>query len=194
MGIYPPCDLAMLKIEAGGLPAIAWATAQPAVGQWVVAAGMADDPLAVGVVSVPRRTIPPTSGADGRAAQPEGRRGRRSSRSSPTARPRRPASRPVTSSRTSTGSRPRTRPSCMRPVAEVPPRRHRVKLDGQARRPDAGHHGAAREARRRPPRSKQEMVESHGRGRQQAVATIFRRCCSTTRSCARPTAAGRWSI
>jgi serine protease Do len=63
VGLCPQFDLAMLKVEAGGLPAIGWSQDyNPAVGQWVAAAGMQDDPLAVGVVSVPRRKIPPPSG------------------------------------------------------------------------------------------------------------------------------------
>jgi len=65
VGLHPPCDLAMLKIEATGLPLIAWDTPQPSVGQWVISAGLTDEPLAMGVLSVPRRPIPPTSGSIG---------------------------------------------------------------------------------------------------------------------------------
>jgi len=35
VGINPAFDLAMLKIEAGGLPVIPWLSKDPAVGQWV---------------------------------------------------------------------------------------------------------------------------------------------------------------
>jgi serine protease Do len=55
----------MLKIEAAGLPIISWSQRQPDVGQWLATAGMNDDPLAVGIVSVPRRAIPPTGGLIG---------------------------------------------------------------------------------------------------------------------------------
>jgi serine protease Do len=65
VGIHPGFDLAMLKVEAANLPALAWAGQDPAVGGWVATAGAGDVPLAIGVVSVPRRTIPPTSGAIG---------------------------------------------------------------------------------------------------------------------------------
>ncbi len=62
IGVHPPFDLAMLKIDAVDLPAIEWTTKNPSVGQWVAAAGLADDPIALGTVSVPPRKIPPISG------------------------------------------------------------------------------------------------------------------------------------
>lgn len=65
VGVNPAFDLAMLKIEATGLPAIAWASKDPAVGQWVATVGMTDSPLGVGIISVPRRAIPPISGQMG---------------------------------------------------------------------------------------------------------------------------------
>ena len=65
VGVDPRFDLAMLKIDAAGLPAIGWNLKDPEVGQWVAAAGLTDDPLAVGVISVPRRAIPPDSGVLG---------------------------------------------------------------------------------------------------------------------------------
>jgi serine protease Do len=53
-------DLALLKVPAEGLPKIPWSEqADPAVGQWVAAVGPQEEPLAVGVISVPRRRIPP---------------------------------------------------------------------------------------------------------------------------------------
>lgn len=61
----PPLDLAMLKIDATHLPIIQWKTGQPAVGDWLASAGMGDVPLALGIVSVPRRAIPPVSGTMG---------------------------------------------------------------------------------------------------------------------------------
>jgi serine protease Do len=65
VGISLACDLALLKIEAAGLPPIPWETAEPAVGSWVITPGMTDEPLAAGIVSVPRRKIPPASGMIG---------------------------------------------------------------------------------------------------------------------------------
>jgi len=53
-------DLALLKVPAEGLPKIHWTDRpDPAVGQWVAAVGLQEEPLAVGVISVPRRPIPP---------------------------------------------------------------------------------------------------------------------------------------
>ena len=58
-------DLAMLKIDAADLPIIPWTQQQPDVGQWLATAGMDDEPLAVGIVSVPRRAVPPAGGLIG---------------------------------------------------------------------------------------------------------------------------------
>ena len=65
VGLAPQHDVAMLKLDAAGLGNIAWSAKEPAVGQWVIAAGLDDDPLAVGVVSVPDRKIPPVRAAMG---------------------------------------------------------------------------------------------------------------------------------
>jgi serine protease Do len=66
MGISEPYDLAMLEIEAKDLKPITWAdSAKVEVGQWVAAAGTGTLPVAVGVVSVERRAIPPQSGVLG---------------------------------------------------------------------------------------------------------------------------------
>ena len=62
VGLHEPFDLAMLKIDAFDLPVVEWSRAEPAMGQWVAVPAPADEPLAVGVVSVPRRKIPPISG------------------------------------------------------------------------------------------------------------------------------------
>ena len=49
-------DLAMLKVEAKGLPTIQWRTSKDAtVGRWVASVGIGQDPIAVGVVSVAPR-------------------------------------------------------------------------------------------------------------------------------------------
>jgi len=65
VGVDESFDLAMLKVEAAGLPVIGWAEEEPEVGQWVAVPGTGDDPLAVGVVSVPTREIPPEPGLIG---------------------------------------------------------------------------------------------------------------------------------
>lgn len=64
-GVTPDFDLAMLKIDATDLPIISWSTVKPAVGQWVASAGLDDEPLSIGVISVPERKIPPPHGALG---------------------------------------------------------------------------------------------------------------------------------
>jgi S1-C subfamily serine protease len=58
-------DLAMLKVEADHLPIILWNNRPLAVGQWVASAGLTDEPASLGVVSVPRRPIPPVHGVMG---------------------------------------------------------------------------------------------------------------------------------
>lgn len=65
VGVDPALDLAMLKVDADALPVAPWTETQPAVGQWVSSPGNEDDPLALGVASVPVRRIPPTSGVLG---------------------------------------------------------------------------------------------------------------------------------
>lgn len=65
VGMCKHCDLAMLKIDAENLPAIAWSQDKPAVGCWVATPGLTDDPIAVGVISVPQRRIGPPNGVLG---------------------------------------------------------------------------------------------------------------------------------
>ena len=65
VGVHRGLDLAMLKIDAVNLPVIPWSQTQPAVGQWLASAGMDNDPVALGIVSVPRRPIPPIGGSVG---------------------------------------------------------------------------------------------------------------------------------
>jgi len=51
-------DLALLKIDAGNLPAIRWSDADPpAVGGWVITPGPDQLPLAIGVVSVQQHRV-----------------------------------------------------------------------------------------------------------------------------------------
>jgi serine protease Do len=63
VGYDPGYDLAMLKIDATGLKTVEWADDDhgPAVGQLLATASPGELPLAIGVVSVPRRPIPPRS-------------------------------------------------------------------------------------------------------------------------------------
>lgn len=71
VGIHLENDLAMLKVDAQrldprGLEAIQWSTGKdPAVGAWLATPGTGELPVAVGVVSVGRRKIPPGRGVLG---------------------------------------------------------------------------------------------------------------------------------
>ncbi len=66
IGVSDQYDLAMLKIDADDLPTAAWDNETKYIpGQWVATAGMTEDPLAVGVVSVVRREIPSSPGVLG---------------------------------------------------------------------------------------------------------------------------------
>jgi serine protease Do len=59
-------DLALLKIEAKNLPTLDMSASDPpAVGSWLATVGRSRDPLAVGVVSVAPREIPPQAGVLG---------------------------------------------------------------------------------------------------------------------------------
>jgi serine protease Do len=62
VGVSQQYDLAMLKIEAAGLPAVQWSKSEPVVGQWLAVPGPGADPLAIGVLSVTQRKIPPING------------------------------------------------------------------------------------------------------------------------------------
>jgi serine protease Do len=57
-------DLALLKVEARELPSldIDDPISAPRVGSWLATVGRSQDPVAVGVVSVPPRVIPPQAG------------------------------------------------------------------------------------------------------------------------------------
>jgi S1-C subfamily serine protease len=55
----------MLKIDAVNLPVIPWNPLQPTVGQWLASAGMEDDPMGIGIVSIPRTTVAPVGGVIG---------------------------------------------------------------------------------------------------------------------------------
>ena len=62
-GVVREHDLALLRVEAKGLPVIEWAGPQdPGVGQLLVTPGPGPSPLGAGVVSSPRQSIPPEPG------------------------------------------------------------------------------------------------------------------------------------
>jgi serine protease Do len=55
-----PSDLAILKIDAMNLPIAPWASGEALpVGSWLVTTALSKWPLAIGVVSVPARRLPP---------------------------------------------------------------------------------------------------------------------------------------
>jgi serine protease Do len=59
-------DLALIKIDAPDLVPVQWGDAKHVkVGQWIVTVGPGEDPVSVGVVSVPRRKITRTGGVLG---------------------------------------------------------------------------------------------------------------------------------
>jgi serine protease Do len=61
VGAHERFDLAMLKVEAAGLPAVAFAPSRVApVGSWLVSVGPGGAPVAVGVMSVAARSPAPT--------------------------------------------------------------------------------------------------------------------------------------
>ncbi len=62
VGVDEQFDIAMLKVDATNLPAIAWEMQSPEVGHWVATPGPDPEPLALGIISVPRLAIPATSG------------------------------------------------------------------------------------------------------------------------------------
>ncbi len=60
VGVQEDYDLAMLKIEANGLPSVVWLpTAEAKVGRWVASVGLGQDPQAIGVISVAMRKQAP---------------------------------------------------------------------------------------------------------------------------------------
>ena len=64
--VHDRYDVALMKIECENLVPIDWADGHdPQVGQWLATPGMEDIPVAVGIVSVQRRPIPPEKGVLG---------------------------------------------------------------------------------------------------------------------------------
>ena len=61
--VHDRYDVVLMKIECDKLVPVEWSEGHdPKVGQWLATPGMEDDPIAVGIVSVPRRPIPPEKG------------------------------------------------------------------------------------------------------------------------------------
>ena len=64
--VHDRYDVALIKIDCDKLVPIEWAEGRdPQVGQWLATPGMEDIPVAVGIVSVQRRPIPPEKGVLG---------------------------------------------------------------------------------------------------------------------------------
>jgi serine protease Do len=64
--VHDRYDVALLKIDCDDLVPVEWADGRdPKVGQWLATPGTEDVPVAVGIVSVPRRPIPPEKGVLG---------------------------------------------------------------------------------------------------------------------------------
>src|SRR5262245_18380978 len=60
VGVHEVWDLALLKVEAKDLAAAEWSVSKTEpVGSWVASAGTDIDPVAVGVLSVGARSLPP---------------------------------------------------------------------------------------------------------------------------------------
>jgi serine protease Do len=66
VGVDGKHDLALLKVDSRDLPALDLSTKEaPPVGSWLATVGRSQDPIAVGVVSVLPREIPPQPGVLG---------------------------------------------------------------------------------------------------------------------------------
>jgi serine protease Do len=60
VGMHEPFDLALLKIEASGLPRVEWRDSKEIkVGQWVASVGTGAEPVGIGFVSVATRKFKP---------------------------------------------------------------------------------------------------------------------------------------
>ena len=64
--VHDRYDVALMKIDCENLVPVEWSDGRdPQVGQWLATPGMEDIPIAVGIVSVQRRPIPPEKGVLG---------------------------------------------------------------------------------------------------------------------------------
>ncbi len=57
LAVAEESDVALVRVQAKGLKPVEWSVGDPGVGQWVVTAGQAFLPEAVGIISVPPRRI-----------------------------------------------------------------------------------------------------------------------------------------
>jgi len=62
VGLDRDTDLAMLKVEATGLPVVQWRDGAPLAGSWLATPGMDEIPVAIGVVGASARKIDAPSG------------------------------------------------------------------------------------------------------------------------------------
>jgi len=73
VGYYPVHDLGLLKVDAKDLPRPHWSEKDPATGSLLASVGIDEEPVAVGIASVPRRSIPRIAGVLGiRLKSPRG--------------------------------------------------------------------------------------------------------------------------
>lgn len=70
VGYYPMHDLGLLKVDAKDLTVPKWSEKDPVTGSLLASVGIDEDPVAVGIVSVPRRTIPRIAGVLGIRLKP----------------------------------------------------------------------------------------------------------------------------
>jgi len=75
VGTCEPIDVAMLKLDVYDLPHFKWKTERPDVGAWIASAGLSDEPIGLGVISVPVRRIPPQRGMLGVVLSDEDNKG-----------------------------------------------------------------------------------------------------------------------
>lgn len=59
VGLHPDYDLALLKVNASGLPAVRWGdSSRLTAGSWIVTTSLTQEPTAIGIVSSPARPLP----------------------------------------------------------------------------------------------------------------------------------------
>lgn len=71
VGISRPHDLALLQMDAVSTTPVRWSMEVPAVGHWLATVGDDEMPLAIGIVSLDVRTMPPGKGVLGIAVNEE---------------------------------------------------------------------------------------------------------------------------
>ncbi|MFV1967003.1 MAG: S1C family serine protease [Pirellulaceae bacterium] len=59
VSVHAESDLALLHVEARGLPSVRWSEGgEPPVGSWLASPNVEETPTAIGIMSAPSRTIP----------------------------------------------------------------------------------------------------------------------------------------